>query len=109
VLRHLVLNGLMFNRAAEPSVRIEGGIVDRSAVISVSDNGFGVAAAQHDTIFELFRRLNTREEFPGTGTGLALCKRLAVLQGGALDLARSTDDGSVFTLTLPRYADEQGA
>ncbi len=109
VLRHLVLNGLMFNRAPEPTVRIEGGIVDQSAVISVSDNGFGVAAAQRDTIFELFRRLNTREEFPGTGTGLALCKRLAVLQGGALDLARSTDDGSVFTLTLPRYADEQGA
>jgi signal transduction histidine kinase len=109
VLRHLVLNGLMFNCAPEPTVRIEGGIVDRSAVISVSDNGFGVAAAQHDTIFELFRRLNTREEFPGTGTGLALCKRLAALQGGALDLARSTDDGSVFTLTLPRYADEQGA
>jgi signal transduction histidine kinase len=75
----------------------------------VSDNGFGVAAAQHGTIFELFRRLNTREEFPGTGTGLALCKRIAALQGGALDLVSSTNEGSVFTLTLPRYADEQGA
>jgi signal transduction histidine kinase len=108
VLRHLVLNGLLFNRAPEATVRIEGDIVDGSAVISVADNGFGVAAAQHDTIFELFRRLNTREEFPGTGTGLALCKRLAALQGGALNLVRSADDGSVFTLTLPRYADEQG-
>jgi signal transduction histidine kinase len=109
VLRHLVLNGLMFNRAPEPAVRIEGAVVDGSAVISVSDNGFGVAAAQHDTVFELFRRLNTREEFPGTGTGLALCKRIAAVQGGALDLVSSTNDGSVFTLTLPRYADKQGA
>jgi signal transduction histidine kinase len=109
VLRHLVLNGLLFNRAPEPTVRIEGAVADGSVVISVSDNGFGVAAADHDTVFELFRRLNTREEFPGTGTGLALCKRIAALQGGALGLASSTNDGSVFTLTLPRYADEQGA
>jgi light-regulated signal transduction histidine kinase (bacteriophytochrome) len=109
VLRHLVLNGLMFNRTQEPTVRIEGAVVGGSAVISVSDNGFGVAAAQHDTIFELFRRLNTREEFPGTGTGLALCKRITALQGGVLDLVSSTDEGSVFSLTLPRYADEQGA
>ncbi|MDX6367635.1 MAG: hypothetical protein QOK30_2711 [Nocardioidaceae bacterium] len=109
VLRHLVLNGLMFNRAPEPTVRIEGAVVVGSVVISVSDNGFGVAAAQHDPIFELFRRLNTREEFPGTGTGLALCKRIAALQGGALDLVSSTNEGSVFTLTLPRYSDEQGA
>jgi signal transduction histidine kinase len=109
LLRHLVLNGLLFNRAPAPTVRIEGRIVDGSAVISVSDNGFGVAAAQHDTIFQLFRRLNTREEFPGTGTGLALCRRIAAVQGGALDLVSSTNDGSVFALTLPRYADEQGA
>jgi signal transduction histidine kinase len=109
VLRHLVLNGILFNRASEPTVRIEGATVDGCVVITVRDNGIGIAAEQQDKVFELFGRLNTREEYPGTGTGLALCKRIAELQGGAVTVARSTNNGSVFSLTMPRYTDDQGA
>jgi signal transduction histidine kinase len=101
VLRHLVLNGLTFNRTVEPMVRIAGQRVGEAALITVSDNGIGVAAEMHEQVFELFRRLNTREEYAGTGTGLALSRRIVTLQGGVLRLARSTAVGSVFELTLP--------
>jgi two-component system, sensor histidine kinase and response regulator len=108
VLRHLVLNGLTFNRADEPTVGIAGHRAGGAAVITVSDNGIGVAEAMHEHVFELFRRLNTREEYPGTGTGLALCRRFVAVQGGVLRLESSTADGSVFELTLPLSDDDQG-
>jgi light-regulated signal transduction histidine kinase (bacteriophytochrome) len=101
VLRHLVLNGLTFNRTDEPRVRIAGRRVGRAALITVSDNGIGVAEEMHEQVFELFRRLNTREEYAGTGTGLALSRRIVACQSGLLRLARSTAEGSVFELTLP--------
>lgn len=107
VLRHLVANGLTFNRAAEPTVHIGGGSSGRTAVVTVTDNGIGVAEAKQELIFDLFQRLNTREEFPGTGTGLALCRRLVGLQGGTIELDSSTSEGSTFRLFLacPRTDD----
>jgi light-regulated signal transduction histidine kinase (bacteriophytochrome) len=108
VLRHLVLNGLTFNRTVEPIVRIDGQRVGEAALITVSDNGIGIAEEMHEQVFELFRRLNTREEYAGTGTGLALSRRIVAFQGGELRLARSTAEGSVFELTLPVFDHDQG-
>jgi signal transduction histidine kinase len=108
VLRHLMLNGLTFNRSIEPTVRVLGHTTGDTAVITVSDNGIGIEAVQHDKVFELFRRLNTRDEYPGTGTGLALSRRIVAIQGGTLELYNSSNSGSAFQLTLPRYDEQQG-
>jgi two-component system sensor histidine kinase/response regulator len=108
ILRHLVLNGLTFNQSPVPTVRIDGKTEGSSVVVMVSDNGIGIGADQHELIFGLFRRLNNHDEYPGTGTGLALCRRMVALQGGTLDLESSTDAGTAFRLTLPRFDPDQG-
>ena len=100
-LVNLVDNALKFQPGATPTVQIRaeaaGGFVD----IEVIDRGIGIAASHLPQVLEGFRRLNKAEEFPGTGLGLALCKKVARLHGGEL-LARSAPgSGSTFILRLP--------
>ena len=108
VLRHLVLNGLTFNRSLAPTVRIHGRIEGRTAVVMVTDNGIGIRADQHEVIFGLFKRLNSYDAYPGTGSGLALCRRMVALLGGTLEVESSTDTGTAFRLSLPRFDPDQG-
>lgn len=84
VLQHVVINALTFHRQATPSVQIAGRASSGSTIytVTVTDNGIGVRPSDLESAFELFRRFNTREEYPGTGTGLALCRRLMDQQGG---------------------------
>ena len=69
--------------------------------ITVADNGIGIEPQYHAYIFEVFRRLHTRDAYPGTGIGLALCKRVAENHGGTLSVRSAPGQGSAFTLTLP--------
>lgn len=101
VLRHVLTNGLTFNTAAVPTVSVTGRVVDELVVITVTDNGIGVVDDHAQDVFELFRRLNTREEYSGTGTGLALCRRLVSLQSGTINLSSSAAGGTAVTITLP--------
>ena len=101
VLRHVVRNGLTFNTAVRPTVQIGGWVAGSSCVLTVTDNGIGVSADHTDAVFELFRRLNTREEYAGTGTGLALCRRLLALQSGTITLGSTAPGATVVTITLP--------
>lgn len=103
VFRELVLNALIFNTSDEPRVTVGGSVVDGGVVVTVGDNGIGVGQEHHEAVFELFRRLNTRDEYPGNGAGLTLCKRLIEMQGGTISLA-STDGGTVVSFTLPSPA-----
>ena len=67
----------------------------------VEDKGLGVAADERDRIFAPFYRAPRTKDVPGTGLGLHISRRLAEQHGGRLWLEKSTDPGSVFTLTLP--------
>jgi len=101
VLQHVVINALTFHRQATPSVQIAGRASSGSTIYTVTDNGIGVRPSDLESAFELFRRFNTREEYPGTGTGLALCRRLMDQQGGTIVLSSPPGGGSTVTLTLP--------
>jgi light-regulated signal transduction histidine kinase (bacteriophytochrome) len=101
VLTCLVRNALLFNTSADPTVQIQGYVEDEVAVITVTDNGIGMTAAHCDSVFDLFRRLHTREEYAGTGTGLTLCRRLMTLQHGTITLDSTLGAGTTVTLTLP--------
>jgi len=76
----------------------EGGAVAR---ISVTDNGIGFEARHAERIFGMFERLHGREEFDGTGVGLATCRKIVEHHSGTLTAWGEPDAGAVFTIVLP--------
>jgi signal transduction histidine kinase len=103
LFQNLISNAIKFRRGdVPPVVRIDGEITGRFAEISVSDNGIGFDPRYATRIFRVFERLHGRGEYPGTGIGLALCRKIAERHGGSITVDSTPEKGSVFTVTLPR-------
>jgi light-regulated signal transduction histidine kinase (bacteriophytochrome) len=98
---HLLGNAVKFRRASAPRVEIRAVGHDRECELIVEDNGIGIDPKHHERIFMMFQRLHTREEYPGTGAGLALCKRIVEGHGGRLWVESSEGAGARFHVTLP--------
>ncbi len=110
ILWELLSNAVKFNPTDAPAVYVELYTHHGTTVLAVEDEGIGMEARYHTQIFEVFKRLNRREEFAGAGMGLAVAKTAATRLGAELSLARSVvTEGSRFTLALPRAAVEQTA
>jgi PAS domain S-box-containing protein len=107
LFQNLIANAVKF-RSKDRQVRIHiGAEPDGDAWrISVADNGIGIAEQYFERIFVIFQRLHTRREYPGTGLGLALCKRIVEHHGGKIWLASKPEEGTTFFFTLPRAAGE---
>lgn len=111
LLQNLVANGLKFHRPDEsPVVRIEGrllnngnsdGEINPQCEIAVRDNGIGFEEVYLDRIFELFQRLHGRQEYEGTGMGLAICRKIVERHGGAITATSAPGRGATFLVTLP--------
>jgi PAS domain S-box-containing protein len=106
-LQNLVSNGLKFTaKGVKPLVRIDAHIEGSNLLITVRDNGIGMASDQTEKIFQMFQRLHSRKQYPGTGIGLSICRRIAELHSGTITVASVLGEGSCFTLSLPRYPSE---
>lgn len=103
LFQNLLGNALKY-RAADrvPVVAVSARLEDGGwARFTVQDNGIGIDPQYHDRIFKIFQRLHRREEFEGTGIGLALCKKIVESEGGRLWVDSSPGQGSAFCFTLP--------
>ena len=101
ILSNLVENALKYlspTRAGE--VQVDGRKTGKRVEISVTDNGRGISAADHERIFDLFRRAGAQDQ-PGEGIGLANVRALAYRLGGRITVESQLDEGSRFTLVLP--------
>lgn len=103
LLGNLISNGLKYNNCDKPVVEI-GSQVDSEpgwSVLFVRDNGIGIESQFHAKIFQMFRRLHTREEYEGTGAGLAICQKIVQAHGGRIWVESRPGEGSTFFVALP--------
>ncbi|MBW1784687.1 MAG: PAS domain-containing protein, partial [Deltaproteobacteria bacterium] len=102
-LTNLVDNALKYRRSdVLPRIEISGATEGRWTVIRVKDNGLGIAAEHQEKIFNIFQRLYSREVYSGTGVGLAIVKKAAMLMGGTVGLESEAGKGSLFWVRLPQ-------
>jgi chemotaxis family two-component system sensor kinase Cph1 len=102
LFRELIANAIKFRTSAgAPQIHISASQSEQTTTFAVRDNGIGIDPRYHDQIFGVFKRLHGRE-FPGTGIGLAICKRIVEQQGGAIWVESELDQGATFRFTLPR-------
>jgi signal transduction histidine kinase len=102
LFQNLISNAIKFRGRERPEVRI---FVERQAgdwVLEFRDNGIGIAQPFLQRVFEMGQRLHTREEYPGTGVGLALCKRIVERHGGRIWVNANDGSGCTFYVRLPQ-------
>jgi signal transduction histidine kinase len=101
VFQNLIGNAIKF-RGTEPIVvRITAEKTKQETVFSIADNGIGIAAEHSELIFAIFKRLHTREEYPGSGIGLSICKKVIEQHGGRIWVESAAGHGCTFRFSLP--------
>lgn len=102
IFQNLVANALKFSDGGHPAVEIAAERSDHAWRFTVTDNGIGIAPQHRERIFGLFKRLHTRDQYPGTGMGLALVKKIVERLGGQIGVEDAPGGrGSRFWFTLP--------
>ena len=101
LLRNLIGNAIKFRRDGLAHVHVSAQQTNREWVFSVKDDGIGIELQFADRIFSIFQRLHTRDEYPGTGIGLAVCKKAVDRLGGRIWVDSDPGGGSIFYFTVP--------
>lgn len=101
VLENLIANGLKFTQAGEPRVRVTALREPAAWRITVADNGIGIPREYAERVFGVFKRLHTRDAYPGTGIGLAITERIVERAGGRIWVEEHAGPGARVSFTIP--------
>ncbi len=103
LFRNLIENGLRYNQSTPRKINLQ--VTEEGAffVFRISDNGIGIKKDYQKQIFDMFTRLHSQGEYPGTGIGLAICEKIVKAHGGSIWLESTPGQGTTFFFTLPQH------
>jgi PAS domain S-box-containing protein len=102
LLQNLIGNAIKYRGEMKPMIEVSAKDGGKDWVMTVTDNGMGIAADHFQRIFDVFQRLHTQKAIPGTGIGLAICRRVVERHGGKIWLESEPGQGSSFHFTVPK-------
>ena len=102
LMQNLVGNAIKFHGDKEPKVQISCKDMGSQWLFYVQDNGIGIGPKDKDGIFQMFQRLHSREEYEGTGIGLAVVKKIVERHGGRIWVESEEGNGATFLFTIPK-------
>ena len=106
LFQNLIGNAVKFHGRRKPQVHISAKRQDAEWVFAIRDNGIGMESDQQERIFSIFQRLHHRSEYPGTGIGLAICKKIVERHGGRIWVESEVGQGSTFYFTVKEGKNE---
>jgi PAS domain S-box-containing protein len=102
LFQNLIENAVKFHKKTElPQIHISCKKQDNMYWFSVADNGIGIEKQYHDKVFVVFQRLHSVRDYPGTGIGLSICKRIVERHGGTIWFESIVNEGTTFYFTIP--------
>ena len=108
IFQNLIINAIKFNQSSDKHIELEWRPIGHEAYeFCVQDNGIGIDKRYHEQIFRVFQRLHTRDEYEGTGIGLAIVKKATAKLKGLISIKSASGQGSSFFVTLPKTHKEE--
>jgi signal transduction histidine kinase len=101
LFQNLIENGITYNSSAVPEVHVSSQLKDEKLIISIKDNGIGIAKEYQSSIFQLFTRLHDQQTYAGSGMGLAICKKIVEKLKGEISLESEIGVGTTFFIAFP--------
>jgi light-regulated signal transduction histidine kinase (bacteriophytochrome) len=103
LFQNLISNAVKYRKAGtEPIIKITAVSKEKEWLFAISDNGIGIEEVFYNKLFIIFQRLHNKNEYSGTGIGLARCKKIVELHGGRIWLESAIDEGSTFYFTISK-------
>jgi light-regulated signal transduction histidine kinase (bacteriophytochrome) len=99
LFENLIGNAIKYRGSESPRVEVSADRDHDTWVLCVADNGIGIDSTHHEDIFGIFSRLHTKDEYPGTGIGLAICRKIVERHGGRIWVESQPGSGSKFYFT----------
>ena len=106
LLQNLIENALKYRGERAPEVHVSATHDGEHWLVSVEDNGIGIAPEYHERVFEIFRRLHDSKTYPGTGIGLAVCRRIVDRHQGRIWIDNNPKGGTTVTFAIPGHLED---